>query len=138
MDDRLERDLRSAGRAARAEVEAGLDLDTALARVRAASPTDLPAAPVIAPSGRRPIVWLAAAAAAAVAVVLGAIGYARYGTPLGALWMVAKVWVIPFLGFSFISAMEITYIFCIKNVTIRLCKRQHNNLTNATKVEPIR
>lgn len=46
--------------------------------------------------------WMVGSVVAAVAVVLGAAGYARYGTPLGALWMVAKVWVIPFLGFSFI------------------------------------
>ncbi|MCC5953414.1 MAG: fatty acid desaturase [Acidimicrobiia bacterium] len=37
-----------------------------------------------------------------VAAVLAWAGWAAYGSVLGALWMVAKVWVIPFLGFSFV------------------------------------
>jgi omega-6 fatty acid desaturase (delta-12 desaturase) len=39
---------------------------------------------------------------AGVAAVLFALGLARYGSISGAVWMVVKVWVVPFLGFSFI------------------------------------
>jgi hypothetical protein len=42
-----------------------------------------------------------------------------------------------FLGFSFISAMEITYIFCLKSVSVRFCRRRQFSVS-ATRVEPIR
>jgi len=38
------------------------------------------------------------------AVALGAIGYAQSGSWLGALWMIIKVAVIPFLAFSYVIA----------------------------------
>lgn len=38
----------------------------------------------------------------AVSGLLGWLGVATYGSLAGALWMITKVWVVPFLGFSFI------------------------------------
>lgn len=71
MDDRLRDDrLRRLGRDARAEVEAGLDLDAELAALAGRAPTELPVRQSV---GRgRPIGWIAAAAAA-VAVLVGGI-----------------------------------------------------------------
>ena len=46
--------------------------------------------------------WLVAGVVAAVAAGLFALGMARTGGIGGGVWMVAKVWVVPFLGFSFI------------------------------------
>lgn len=46
--------------------------------------------------------WLVAGVVAAVSIALFTLGMARTGGIGGGLWMVAKVWVVPFLGFSFI------------------------------------
>lgn len=46
--------------------------------------------------------WLVAIVVAVVAAGLAALGYATSGTVAGAVWMVVKVWVVPFLGFGFI------------------------------------
>lgn len=71
MDDRLERELRAAGRAARAEAEAGLDLDAELARVRDGTPSDVVVPTRLGGPNRGTLVWLGAAAAVTVAIVGG-------------------------------------------------------------------
>lgn len=47
------------------------------------------------------IVWSFVAVAS---LALGALGWASYGSVVGILWMILKVLVIPFLGFSFVIA----------------------------------
>ncbi|CAB4949727.1 unannotated protein [freshwater metagenome] len=47
------------------------------------------------------IVWSFVAVAS---LTLGALGWASYGSVIGILWMILKVLVIPFLGFSFVIA----------------------------------
>ena len=47
------------------------------------------------------IVWSFVAVAS---LTLGALGWASYGSVVGILWMILKVLVIPFLGFSFVIA----------------------------------
>lgn len=49
----------------------------------------------------RIIVWSFVAVAS---LALGALGWASYGSVVGILWMILKVLVIPFLGFSFVIA----------------------------------
>jgi len=49
----------------------------------------------------RIIVWTFVALAS---IVLGLIGWSTYGTLLGALWMIVKVLVVPFLAFTYVIA----------------------------------
>jgi omega-6 fatty acid desaturase (delta-12 desaturase) len=46
--------------------------------------------------------WFTLAVVGGAALALGAAGYARYGSILGAVWMPVKMLVVPFLIFSFI------------------------------------
>lgn len=61
----------------------------------------------------------------ATTLLLGALGWSRYGTVVGALWMVVKVSVIPFLAFSFVigSLVHVHHI----QPTIRWWKRREWN-----------
>ena len=46
--------------------------------------------------------WMVAGVVAAVSAALFALGLSSGGTVWAGLWMIVKVWVIPFLGFSFV------------------------------------
>jgi omega-6 fatty acid desaturase (delta-12 desaturase) len=46
--------------------------------------------------------WIVVGFVAGASALLGWYGFARYGTPLGAAWVVTKVLVVPFLAFSYV------------------------------------